>query len=454
MNPEFRRNLWLELTPRRVAFMAGVLLLIFLAAALTGGGDSRPAAVAKYIYYFIVVLWGTRDAALSVVGEIRERTWDSQRLSSLGASEMVWGKLFGSTIYPWLGGAICLAMIFERKATHDGTVQAFVELIYMVAVGVISQAAALLASLIAIGRRQTHTRLEIFVYQIVGIFAALAVYNIWGMVDPARSRIAGQKAIDIIYWWSWQFDARPFLLVSLVVFAGWILVGCYRQMRLELKMRNGPLVWLAFLVFIGLYVAGFDAWLPAKFAIAGWDNIALRLALATFTYGALTYAMVVLEPKDRVLYRWLLDEISARRLGSATGDAQAWMMSYIAAIVFAVLLLLRLAQSGSDVATAQSLIVSAMAFLTRDVALFVLFLTLPGRRRGDVAVLVTLAALYLLVPAIFDGLHLTALLPFFYPRPSVPLWLGPIVVWIEAIAAVIIALRRLALGGQPQPAAA
>ena len=60
MNPEFRRNLWLELTPRRVAFMAGVLLLIFLAAALTGGGDSRPAAVAKYIYYFIVVLWGTR----------------------------------------------------------------------------------------------------------------------------------------------------------------------------------------------------------------------------------------------------------------------------------------------------------------------------------------------------------------------------------------------------------
>ena len=35
-------------------------------------------------------------------------------------------------------------------------------------------------------------------------------------------------------------------------------------MRLELKMRNGPLVWLAFLVFIGVYVAGFDAWLSER----------------------------------------------------------------------------------------------------------------------------------------------------------------------------------------------
>ena len=29
----------------------------------------------------IVVVWGTRNAALSVVGEIRDRTWDMQRLS-------------------------------------------------------------------------------------------------------------------------------------------------------------------------------------------------------------------------------------------------------------------------------------------------------------------------------------------------------------------------------------
>jgi hypothetical protein len=388
------------------------------------------------------------------VGEIRERTWDSQRLSSIGAGAMTWGKLFGSTIYPWFGGALCLAMILERKSMHDGVAPALIEFVYMVAIGVIAQAASLLASLIAIGRRQAHTRLEIFIYQVVGIFAALAVYDIWEMVDPTRVRVMGQKPIDVIAWWGWHFDSRPFLLVSLIVFASWILVGCYRQMRLELKMRNGPFVWLAFLAFIGFYVAGFDAWLPANFAIAGWDDMALRLALATFTYGALAYAMIVLEPKDRVLYRRLLGEISARRFRGAASDVQSWMMSYVAAMIFAVLLLIRLMQSGSDVATAQSLIVAAMAFLTRDAALFVLFLTLPGQRRGDIAVLVTLAALYLLVPAILDGLHLKALLPFLYPRPSAPLWLGPVVVWTEAIAVAVFALRRLALTDRPQAAAA
>ena len=37
MNPEFRRNLWLELTPRRMALAAGLLGLIFFAASLSGG---------------------------------------------------------------------------------------------------------------------------------------------------------------------------------------------------------------------------------------------------------------------------------------------------------------------------------------------------------------------------------------------------------------------------------
>ncbi len=105
MNPELRRNLWLELTPRRLATMAIILALIFFAAGLSGGDDFRPASVAVVLYYFIVVIWGARNAALCVVGEIRERTWDLQRLSSLGAAEMTWGKLFGATAYNWYGGA-------------------------------------------------------------------------------------------------------------------------------------------------------------------------------------------------------------------------------------------------------------------------------------------------------------------------------------------------------------
>src|ERR1041385_2378956 len=82
MNPEFQRNLWLELSPRRGLLMLVILGLVFFAAAVTGG-DFAPASLAQILYYLIVVVWGSRNAALSVVGEIRDRTWDAQRLSSL-----------------------------------------------------------------------------------------------------------------------------------------------------------------------------------------------------------------------------------------------------------------------------------------------------------------------------------------------------------------------------------
>ena len=78
MNPEFRRNVWLELSPRRLMTMTVVLVLAFFAAALSGN-EWLPPATAVTLYYFIVVFWGSRNAALSVVGEIRDRTWDFQR---------------------------------------------------------------------------------------------------------------------------------------------------------------------------------------------------------------------------------------------------------------------------------------------------------------------------------------------------------------------------------------
>ena len=71
MGPEFRRNLWLELTPRRIVFMVGILALVFFAAAVSGPSYT-PYSAAETIYYLIVVIWGARNAGLSIVGEIRD----------------------------------------------------------------------------------------------------------------------------------------------------------------------------------------------------------------------------------------------------------------------------------------------------------------------------------------------------------------------------------------------
>jgi hypothetical protein len=443
MNPEFRRNFWIELTPRRVVFMVAILALVFFAAGVSG--EYTPGAAARVIYYFIVVFWGARNAGLSVVSEIRDHTWDSQRLSSISAAQMTWGKLFGSTIYNWFGGAICLVVIAVQGFATQNPVSVLIDLIYLVTAGLIAQSASLLASLIAVRRRQKHSGLEVFIYQMVGIVAAVAVFYVWEAADPAGALLLGRKATDFIAWWGATLDARPFLLLSLAVFAGWILTGCYREMRRELKLRNGPLVWLGFLVFIGLYVAGFDAWLSHDSTTAQWSVVALRLGLAATAYGVLTYLMVFLEPKDRVLYRWYGSQIAFGHLGLALASLQAWIMSFFATVAVAAALIVWLAAHGQP-AGYQALVASGLGFLTRDVAIFVLFATLPGRRRGDFAVLATLVALYALLPAILYGLGLHGTMAFFHPVPTDPVWLGTLFVWIEALAVLTLAVGRLALG--------
>jgi hypothetical protein len=454
MNPEFLRNCWLELTPRRVLFMTAVLALIFFAAALSGSNDFRPAPTAEFLFYFIVVFWGSRNAALSVVGEIRDRTWDSQRLSSLGAGTMTWGKLFGSTIYNWFGGGICLAVLLASELAHQGLIPTAIDFVYYLGIGVISQAAALLASLISARRRQAHHRYGAFAYQLVGIVAALCVFLVWEAADPTGSILTGKKPTDTIIWWAHTFAAKPFLLMSLAAFAAWTLVACYRQMRIELKMRNGPFVWLGYLLFIGIYAAGFDAWLSNGAQAGDWDAIARRLTLTASTFAVLTYVMVLLEPKDRVLYRWMGGQIAAGRPDSAFLSLQAWMMSYFAAIAALVALSLRLFQLQGNLTADTVAFVSGAGLLTRDVALFVLLQSLPGRRRGDFGAVVALFALYALIPAILKGLDLHGALPFFYPEPGEPLWLGPLVVWGEALVVLTLTAARLAAVERVRVAAA
>jgi len=117
MNPELQRNIWLNLTTWRLIGMPVVLGMVFFSVAWSvgllspGSWLEAVAPVARWFYVALVIVWGTWLAARAVVGEIRDRTWDGQRLSTLHPWTMLWGKLFGATIFVWYGGAMCLTVI-------------------------------------------------------------------------------------------------------------------------------------------------------------------------------------------------------------------------------------------------------------------------------------------------------------------------------------------------------
>jgi len=163
------------------------------------------------------------------------------------------------------------------------------------------------------------------------------------------------------------------------------------------------------------------------------------------TFAVLTYLMVLLEPKDRVHYRWMEDQIRAGRIVNALSGVQAWMMSYGATILAGTALSIWLLRDVSIAVTGQALVLATLGFITRDVSIFVLMQTLPGRRRGDLGALVVLFALYVLLPAIFNGLHANALMYLFFPQLPAPTWLGAGAAWIESIVVAGLALTRLAL---------
>lgn len=437
MNPEFQRNLWLELTPLRLVVLAAGLVLVFFAAALTNG-PAGPAEVARWGYYFFAVIWGTRSASRAVVGEIRERTWDFQRLSSITPASMMWGKLFGATIFAWAGALVCLIVLLADVLNHAGAVAALIQLGYYIAIGLIAQAASLLASLIAIGRRQGRRQFEAFFYQLIGIAAAAVVVVI---ADPAGPAFGYIPHSDVIAWWNLVLPTQGFLLASLAVFAGWILIGNYRLMRLELKLSNGPWIWLSFLVFVALYVGGFDAW--ASVQLPNADAICRRIYLTALVTAVLAYGNIFLEAKTPVFFRWFGAEIGHGHVGRAFYRVPRWMAACLLTLALGIALVVRLHMSGWG--EDEAYIGAMLGFMTRDLGVIVLMNLLAPRRGSDLAALAVLLVLYAVMPAIIAGLQYSAGAALFLPRQTDPLWLSPAVAWVEAAVAWAITVTNIVL---------
>lgn len=448
MNPELQRNLWLEASPFRLTLIAGLVLLVFAATAVAPIGLATPSGAGLVLYWFFAVLWGTRNAALSVVAEIRERTWDGQKLSSIGPWEMMWGKLFGATAANWFGALLCLPFILAPAWRDQGAVFAVVYGAILLALGVFAQSVALLSSLSLIRRNTGNWRLDTFLCQVAGIAAAFAYYSLWSSISAfARS---GEQSL---VWWGHDFNLSSFHLVSLLLFLGWALVGCWRAMRAELRFANGPFVWLAYLAYLCIYDAGFESWIAARAPLlmpagagTGLHDAVLRLALAAFALIVSAYGMVFLEPKDPVRLRWLGEQAGSGHFTKAFLALDAWMLSYAATIIAGLLLAALLAMDGSAVGAVRlsSLtlpVLAMLGFLTRDVAIFVLMRGIAGGK-GDFAALAVLGALYLLLPMILNGLQLRGL--DFLFLPSFAGVLGVVVAWGQGVIVAFWAARRIA----------
>ena len=314
MNPELRRNLWLELSASRMALMAGVLGLIFgiawLSAPEDGDRYKTLATVGETLFGLIVGLWGSFKAGRSVSDEIREKTWDFQRLSALSPASMMLGKLFGATAYVWFGGAITLGGVGYGYAMTYGAGEAFAALGRLILLGVFAHAVALAVSLAVVRRGRGRDRVDAFVYTIAGIAAFQSAESatgvkgtlLRGFEESLPPEMAQPAAVD---WMGLALSSHGWAFLMLGALVLWAVGTCWRLMRVELQAPANPVWFAGFLVVPTLLLAGRA------------DTLVEGATVAYFLIHGLVLLTLLLEPKDFVSWRSLMSELGkpARGVG-------------------------------------------------------------------------------------------------------------------------------------------
>lgn len=399
MNAEFKRNLWLEISPSRILLMTGVLALVFALAWLSAGVDDKAGAIAgtgQALFGVIVGLWGSYKAGRSVSDEIKERTWDFQRLSALSPMAMTFGKLFGATAYVWYGGLLCAGAYAFGAVQDDGVASAAYGTAGLIVTGIFAHAVALFVSLGAVRRGRGQGRIDSFVYTIAGIAAFQTAGAISGRTfEMLRQAVDPENSLqDVITWWGVMLPAQPLSLAIVCVLMLWAIATAWRLMRVELQAPANPL-WFPLFVLVPALLAGGS----------GPDPFARIVIVYLVTHGLVLFTLLA-EPKDIVAWRAL----AARQ---KSGDAGRYWPAALTGLIVAFLAAIAVAASFPFAPQSESTHsplfgFAAFAFLLRETAIFAFFHLGARQRRGDFAALVTIALLCFAGPAILNILNMRA----------------------------------------------
>lgn len=401
LNPEFRRNLWLELTPARlgVSILAVVSLLVL--ARVRDSGLMALSSTAEIVFAVAVFFWGGRLAADAVLQEITDRTWDNQRMSALGPWAMSWGKLFGAPVCAWVAAVPALAVM----TWIDGAAQAAI----YVLLGILCHALALALSLQSIRKGRQHGRMKTLFFQFLALLVVLpfAYSLVW--LDKWLER-------DVIYWFSLPFPAQGFALATALLFCFWAVLAVYRQMRLELQKPTAPTAWLAFLVFVLVYQTGLiqggsyavnDVLRDfSELRLDGSTSLSAMLAAAGISLTALTYLALFTEAKSMIGLRQLADAGRRGDWRAAWLHTPRWAVTLALTALATVLIVLLVelpAKAEASDADLDRIAIAAFLFLLRNVGIVLLCNFMSPSGRGDMAAVVVLIVLSLIAPMILAG---------------------------------------------------
>ena len=447
LNPELRRYCWLELTPHRLIaapVIAGLVLA--LVAAVSNQSPAALASAGLAGFAVCTLLYGSYLAVNAMPEEVRERTWDAQRMSALTPWQLALGKVIGAPVAGWYAGAWFLAVFLVAGVRTEG-VDAL-----LIAGTAVSAALALHAMAMILGVFATRAG----VTRNPGALLLLLIF--WFALVPLQS--LGEANTAAINWWGMQLPRLWFALASALLFAGWAWLGAVRTLAGELRVRQLPWAWPAFSLYVGVWAGGLADAQASRAADslqagAAANPAVLVLLLFFLCTGLGAYVLLLAERTGAMTLARVLRTLRGELAGGVTRALQSvplWSVSLLCAWASAAALLVLPWGTGldglasavlTDIAAAGKLMPLALAaMLLRDAGIYCIFALTRFPRRPAMATMLYLALLDGVVPVLMHatGLSTMAFLVFPLGRASAA---GALVIFLlQAALAWGFALKR------------
>jgi drug/metabolite transporter superfamily protein YnfA len=434
-NPEFKRNLWLSFSTHRLIAMPALLALTFIAAALAEQQDmvaDRLYSASNTLFIFIVWLWGARNANATIVDELRDKTWDQQRMSALDPWTMTWGKLFGSTSFNWYGGLMCL-LVVAASGISSNQPDVLPSLLTLCAIGVLLHAA-----LIALNLHTSQIEVRLIQRGGMGWLAIILVFMLISLFFTGSARH--------VSWWGTEVDHALFWLNSAMLFAACATFAAWRVVCNALQVRTLPWAWPAFACILAFYLAGF---------MHDSNRMQALLLTGLFVSGAMTYASLFSEPNTLLKWRKLELLLEKHDRRGWLEHLPLWPTTLALAFLFALLLPLASndGQPGfarTDFMQPQHALTVALMLL-RDACILLFFAFSPNSKRAAGATMLYLSVLNMLLPFLAGIAGLGSLRYFFLPFDAgYSAWSGTFVMSVHAAIAIALVNWRLRSSKEPQ----
>jgi hypothetical protein len=249
---------------------------------------------------------------------------------------------------------------------------------------------------------------------------------------------SGDTGID---WWGNGRGRVDFLLGSTVLFAAWAVFGAHRLMCQELRVRTAPWAWVAFLLFVCGYLAGFG--IRPQDSFGQQRNIVLIAGLIVSL--AMVYPLLFTEASGAMAVRRLVLRAAARDWRRFLEEAPLWPVTLCLALAFCILAVLFVRPHEGEPGIFRAAVLAPIPLLLlaiRDAAILMFFALARQPRRAEAAAIFYLALLYWLVPMLLRSAGAKGLadvvLPPFWERPG----FAAMIAAMQAAVAVAAALWR------------